>query len=72
MAEKKTTKKKAVATKAKDTAELLAEKRADLLQSLRSHKAGELVNPKVLRSLRKEIAQLMTKMNAEKQERKGN
>lgn len=45
----------------------LAEKRNDLLQAKRSHAAGELVNPKALRSLRKEIARLLTQINNTKE-----
>ena len=45
----------------------LAEKRNDLLQVKRSHAAGELVNPKALRSLRKEIARLLTQINNTKE-----
>ena len=41
----------------------VAEKRNDLLQAKRSHAAGELVNPKALRSLRKDIARLLTQIN---------
>ena len=45
----------------------LAAKRNDLLESKRSHAAGELVNPKILASYRKDIARLLTEIN----ERKG-
>lgn len=41
----------------------LAEKRNDLIEAKRSHAAGELVNPKALLSLRKEIARLLTQIN---------
>lgn len=41
----------------------LVEKRSDLIEAKRSHAAGELVNPKALRSLRKEIARLLTQIN---------
>lgn len=41
----------------------LAEKRGDLIEAKRSHAAGELVNPKALRSLRKDIARLLTQIN---------
>jgi large subunit ribosomal protein L29 len=62
-----------MATKAKDATvvksvdELKAElqtKRTDLLEAHRSHAAGELVNPKVLGVYRKEIARLLTQINA--------
>ena len=54
------------ATIVKSTEELKAEletKRADLLEARRSHAAGELVNPKVLRVYRKEIARLLRQIN---------
>lgn len=38
----------------------LAAKRADLIEAKRSHRAGELVNPRVITTTRKEIARLMT------------
>ncbi len=38
----------------------LAAKRQDLIEAKRSHAAGELVNPRVLGSTRKEIARLST------------
>ncbi|MDO4712592.1 MAG: 50S ribosomal protein L29 [Candidatus Saccharibacteria bacterium] len=45
----------------------LAEKRSDLIEAKRSHAAGELVNPKALRSLRKDIARLLTQINEKEQ-----
>lgn len=54
----KTTK---VATEVKSIAQLqeeLAAKTTDMLQAKRSHAAGELVNPRVLTTTRKEIARL--------------
>ena len=56
MAETKKSVKAAVVKTIDDLKKELAEKRNDLLQAKRSHAAGELVNPKALRSLRKEIA----------------
>lgn len=44
--------------------EQLAAKRQDLFESRRSHRAGELVNPRILRTTRKEIARLMTAKRA--------
>ncbi len=38
----------------------LAAKQQDLLDSKRSHRAGELVNPRVLGTIRKDIARLHT------------
>lgn len=73
MADKKTTK---VATKANKTAKAveiktvdqmhteLAEKQADLITAKRGHKLGELANPRVLTTTRKEIARLHTAIRA--------
>ena len=63
MAEAKKTAKAAVVKTVDDLKKELAEKRNDLLQAKRSHAAGELVNPKALRSLRKDIARLLTQTN---------
>ena len=63
MAEVKKTTKAAVVKTVDDLKKELAEKRHDLLQAKRSHAAGELVNPKALRSLRKDIARLLTQIN---------
>ena len=43
----------------------LAAKRQELLDSCRSHKAGELVNPRALGQIRKEIARLLTAIRAQ-------
>ncbi len=61
MADTKKTAKKADVVKTIDglRAELAA-KQQDLNDSRRSHKAGELVNPRVLGQIRKEIARLHT------------
>lgn len=63
MAEVKKTTKAAVVKTVDDLKKEVAEKRHDLLQAKRSHAAGELVNPKALRSLRKDIARLLTQIN---------
>ena len=63
MAEAKKPTKAAVVKTVEDLKKELAEKRNDLLQAKRSHAAGELVNPKALRSLRKDIARLLTQIN---------
>ncbi|MEO6727365.1 MAG: 50S ribosomal protein L29 [Candidatus Saccharimonas sp.] len=42
----------------------VAAKRADLMESTRSNRAGELVNPRVLRHTRKDIARLETAIRA--------
>lgn len=67
MAEAKKTVKAAVVKTIDDLKKELAEKRNDLLQAKRSHAAGELVDPKALRSLRKEIARLLTQINNTKE-----
>ena len=67
MAETKKPTKAAVVKTVDDLKKELAEKRHDLLQAKRSHAAGELVNPKALRSLRKEIARLLTQINNTKE-----
>ncbi len=67
MAETKKSVKAAVVKTIDDLMKELAEKRNDLLQAKRSHAAGELVNPKALRSLRKEIARLLTQINNTKE-----
>lgn len=67
MATTKQTKKTVAATEVKSTDKLveeLAQKQADLIASRRSHKAGELVNPKVLNTARKDIARLKTAIRA--------
>jgi len=63
MADKKTTK----ATEVKTLEQLrteLATKRDDLLAARRGHAAGELANPRVLTSTKKEIARLLTAIRA--------
>ena len=61
MAESKKTAKKAEVVKSiEDLRKDLAAKQNDLLESRKSHRAGELVNPRVLGSIRKEIARLHT------------
>jgi ribosomal protein L29 len=64
---KKTTKKVVNAVEVKSAADLaqdLAAKRKDLMESTRSHRAGELINPRVLGQTRKEIARLETAIRA--------
>mgnify|MGYP000916432910 FL=1 len=65
MADTKKTAKKADAVKTIDELRAeLATKQQDLNDSRRSHKAGELVNPRVLGQIRKEIARLHTAIHA--------
>jgi len=66
MAETKTTK-EAVPAKELSLSEQLASKRSDLLEAKKSLAAGELVNPRVIKSYRKDIARLLTTINAEKE-----
>jgi ribosomal protein L29 len=64
MADKKTTK---VASEIKTIEQLreeLATKQTDLLEARRGHAAGELANPRVLTSTKKEIARLHTAIRA--------
>lgn len=64
MAEKKTVKKSAPKAEAPKTiADFRSEvmqKQADLLDAKRSNAAGELVNPRAITALRKDIARLQT------------
>ncbi len=46
------------------TTDLLAKKN-DLLEAKRGHRAGELVNPRVITHTRKDIARLKTAIRAE-------
>ena len=66
MADTKKTAKKADVVKTIDELRAeLATKQQDLNDSRRSHKAGELVNPRVLGQIRKEIARLLTVIRAQ-------
>ncbi len=68
MAEAKSTKKVTKKADEVQTVEQLiaklAEARQDLLEAKRSNAAGELVNPRVITSTRKEIARLSTAIRA--------
>lgn len=65
MADKKTKAVKATEVKTIDQLrEELATKQADLIAAKRGHAAGELANPRVLGSTRKEIARLHTAIRA--------
>jgi len=71
MAEAKTTKKTTKSTAAKEVKTLeqlkadLAAKQSDLLEAKRGHRAGELVNPRVITLARKDVARLQTAIRAE-------
>ncbi|HRF28548.1 MAG TPA: 50S ribosomal protein L29 [Candidatus Saccharibacteria bacterium] len=68
MAEKKTTAKKAAVKKAElSLEEQLVALRNDLLEYRKSHAAGELVNPRAITKNRKDIARVMTQLNAKKE-----
>lgn len=68
MAEKTTVKKTAVtATEVKTIDQLridLAAKQNDLIEAKRGHRMGELTNPRVITTTRKEIARLHTAIRA--------
>lgn len=64
MAEKTT--KKTAAPKELSLTDQLVRKRTELADAKKSHAAGELVNPRVLTQTRKEIARLLTTINAQK------
>lgn len=68
MADKKTTKKPTKDAKEVKTIDQLrtdlAAKQQDLLEAKRSNAAGELVNPRAITALRKEIARLHTAIRA--------
>lgn len=64
MADKKTTKKANEVKTVEQLREELVAKQADLLTARRGHAAGELANPRVLTSTRKEIARLHTAIRA--------
>lgn len=68
MADKKTVKANKEAVVVKTVAELRVEllaKQTDLIQAKRGNKMGELTNPRVITSLRKEIARLHTAIRAD-------
>ena len=66
MAKKKTDN---IVNKVENTVETLEidlqTKRKDLFDAIRSHRAGELVNPKVINKYRKDIARVLTKLREE-------
>lgn len=65
MAEAKKTIKKATEVKSiEDLKQELVAKHQDLLEAKKSHRAGELVNPRVLGTIRKDIARLATAVRA--------
>lgn len=61
---KKTVKEAAVVKTVEDLHKELAQKRQDLIEARRSNAAGELVNPRAITGYRKDIARLLTEINA--------
>lgn len=73
MAKAKTTAKKAAVVKsAEELRKELSEKLAQMMETRRSHTAGELVNPRALTHGRKEIARLETKIREDELKEKKN
>jgi large subunit ribosomal protein L29 len=79
MADSKTTKKKTVTVNAQTVKTVeqlkteLAEKKQDMLDSRKSLIAGEMVNPRAIRTLRKDIARLLTAIREDEiKSQKGN
>lgn len=64
MADKSTTKKAEEVKSIEQLRQDLATKQADLLEARRGHAAGELANPRVLTTTKKEIARLHTAIRA--------
>ncbi len=62
---KKTAKAAPVVKSAEELKKDLAAKQNDLLEARKGHRAGELVNPRVITLTRKEIARLKTAIRAE-------
>ncbi len=64
MATKNTAKQASEVKTLEQLREELVSKQADLIEARRGHAAGELANPRVLTSTKKEIARLMTAIRA--------
>jgi large subunit ribosomal protein L29 len=64
MADKKTAKKAEEVKTIEQLRQELTTKQADLLEARRGHAAGELANPRVLTTTKKEIARLHTAIRA--------
>lgn len=64
----KSTKEAPVVKSLEDLKKDLAAKQNDLLEAKRGHRAGELVNPRVLTHTRKDIARLHTAIRAAEKE----
>ena len=64
MADKNTTKKAEEVKTIEQLRTELASKQSDLIEARRGHAAGELANPRVLTSTKKEIARLHTAIRA--------
>lgn len=74
MAKKKTDIVEKVEATIKDLELDLQTKRKDLFDAIRSNRAGELMNPRVIKNLRKDIARILTELRtrdlAERKEQK--
>mgnify|MGYP000945634317 FL=1 len=66
---KKPATKKATPKVEQSVEEQLVTARKDLWAARKSHASGELVNPRILKKYRKDIARLLTKRNAKKGEK---
>ena len=66
---KKPATKKATPKTEQSVEEQLVAARKDLWAARKSHASGELVNPRILKKYRKDIARLLTKRNAKKGEK---
>lgn len=64
---KKPTKQAEIVKTVDDLKQDVAAKRKDLLEARRSLAAGELVNPRVISTYRKEIARMLTEINSKEQ-----
>jgi len=55
------------ATKQLSVQDQLVQRRSELLELRKSHASGELVNPRAITLAKKDIARLLTQINAEKE-----
>ena len=57
-------------TEAKSLEEQLLDIQSDLLEAKKYHRAGELVNPRVISGYRKQVARIKTQMSLKAKENK--
>ncbi|MCA9341259.1 50S ribosomal protein L29 [Candidatus Saccharibacteria bacterium] len=57
-------------TETKSLEEQLLDIQSDLLEAKKSHRAGELVNPRVVSGYRKQVARIKTQMSLKAKENK--